>query len=77
MKCHACGADRFRPGQVTETFHIDERIYVVEGIPVEVCDQCGEAIFAAEIAEQVRRLVQGPHETLRELRAEVVAFRAA
>ena len=50
---------------------------MVEGIPIEVCDQCGEAIFAAEIAEQVRRLVQGPHETLRELRAEVVVFRAA
>ena len=77
MKCQVCGRDAFRIAQVTETFRVDERLFVVEGIPAEVCEHCGEPIFAADTAERIRRLIHGPHETLRELRAEVVAFSAA
>jgi HTH-type transcriptional regulator / antitoxin MqsA len=77
MKCQVCGGEKFRVAQVTETFRVNERLFVVEGIPADVCEHCGEALFGAGVAEQVRRLVQGPHETLRVLRAEVVAFRAA
>ena len=77
MKCQVCGGEKFRAAKVSETFRIVEKLFVVEGIPAEVCEQCGEAVFGGDVAEQVRRLIHGPHETVRELRAEVVAFRAA
>jgi YgiT-type zinc finger domain-containing protein len=66
---------QWQPG--VSTLRVDERLFVVEGTPAEACEHCGEAIFGADIAERIRLLIQGPQETLRDLRAKVVAFCAA
>ena len=77
MICDVCGSHGFRNETVSETFRIGDEVFVVEGVPAEVCERCGEATFSAAVAEQVRRLVREPHEAVRILRAEVLDFRAA
>ena len=77
MTCEVCGHTGFHSAQVSKTFTIEGKVMVVEGIPAELCDGCGEANFSAEVAERVRRLVHEPHQPGRVIEAEVLRFDAA
>ena len=77
MTCEVCGHDRFHPASVTRSFTVDDKLYVVEGIPAEVCDRCGAHSFRAEIADRLRRLIHEPHPKGRIIPAEVLEFHAA
>lgn len=57
FKCHVCGGTAAKNEFVSEVFTIDGRRILVEHIPAQVCERCGEPIFSREITEKVRRLV--------------------
>ena len=38
---------------------MDNRRVLVERIPAEVCDRCGEPTFSSETTEKIRNLVRG------------------
>ena len=59
FECHVCGNATARDEYVSEVFTIDGRRVLVEHIPAQVCERCGEAAFSGETAERVRRLVHG------------------
>ncbi len=59
FECHVCGNKTARQEFVSEVFEIDGRRALVEHIPAEVCERCGEATFSRETAERVRRMVHG------------------
>ena len=77
MRCEVCGRTSFRHQRVNKSFTVEDRLVLVEGIPAEVCDHCGEANFDASVAEQVRRLVWEPHQPERIVPTEVLPFHAA
>ena len=77
MTCDVCGHTVFHSAQVSKTFTIEGKVMIVEGIPAELCDACGEASFNADVAERVRRLVHEPHQPTRVIEAEVLQFNAA
>jgi HTH-type transcriptional regulator / antitoxin MqsA len=77
MNCNVCGCEEFRAERVSDTFRCEDRVYIVENIPADVCTRCGEPVFEATVAEQVRRLINGPHQPTRVINAEVLSFRAA
>ena len=66
--CYFCG------GQVVEKiieldFRWQGKLYILEGVPVGVCQQCGEKYFTAEVSQaidqaiksgKVKRLAQVP-----------------
>jgi len=57
FKCHVCGGGAARSEFVSEVFTIDGRRVLVEHIPAQVCERCGEATFSRETTEKIRRLV--------------------
>lgn len=57
FKCDVCGGTAARNEFVSEVFTIDSRRVLVEHIPAQVCERCGEAVFSRETTERVRRLV--------------------
>jgi len=59
FKCHVCGGTAAKNEFVSEVFTIDDRRVLVEHIPAQVCERCGEAVFSRETTEKVRRLVHG------------------
>ena len=71
--CHACGHTTAKSELVSEVFNIGGRRVLVEGIPALVCAHCGEAEFARETTEQIRRLVHGAKPT-RTVALEVFAL---
>ena len=57
FNCHVCGNTTAKSEFVSEVFIIEGRRVLVEHIPAQVCERCGEATFSRETTEQVRHLV--------------------
>ena len=74
FKCHVCGGTEARPELVSEVFSIEERRALVEFIPAQVCNRCGEAAFSSETTEKIRRLVHGAGQPVRTVPLEVFAL---
>jgi HTH-type transcriptional regulator / antitoxin MqsA len=55
--CHICGNTSARNEFVSEVFTINGRRVLVEHIPAQVCERCGEPTLSRETTERVRRLV--------------------
>lgn len=53
MKCIVCNHGETKPGTTTVTFHRDGQTVVVNEVPAEVCENCGEAYVAEDVTEQV------------------------
>lgn len=63
FKCHICGSLAATDEFVSEVFTIDNRRVLVEQVPAQVCDRCGEATFSRETTERIRRLVHDTRPT--------------
>ena len=74
--CHVCGGNTAKPESVSEVFTIDGRQVLVEGIPAQVCERCGEATFARETTEQIRQLVHSTKPPVKTVPLDVFAFAA-
>jgi len=59
FSCHICGGAAARSEFVSEVFAIEGRRVLVENIPAQVCERCGEAAFSRETTERIRQLVHG------------------
>jgi YgiT-type zinc finger domain-containing protein len=59
FSCHVCGSPAAKSEFVSEVFTIEDRRVLVEHIPAQVCERCGEATFSRETTEHIRRLVHG------------------
>jgi HTH-type transcriptional regulator/antitoxin MqsA len=57
FKCHVCGHTAAKSEFVSEVFNVEGRRVLVEHIPAQVCERCGEAVFSRETTEKIRRLV--------------------
>jgi HTH-type transcriptional regulator/antitoxin MqsA len=74
FKCHICGNTTAKSDFVNEVFTVEERQVLVERIPAQVCERCGEATFSRETTEKIRRLVHGAGQPVRTVPLEVFAF---
>ena len=74
FKCHVCGGTAAREDLVSEVFTVDGRRALVERIPAEVCERCGEATFSSATTEKVRRLVHGEGRPVRTVPMDVFAL---
>jgi len=59
FSCHVCGGAAARSEFVSEVFDIEGRRALVEHIPAQVCEHCGEPTFSRETTERIRQLVHG------------------
>lgn len=74
FKCHVCGGIAAREDLVSEVFTVDGRRVLVERIPAQVCERCGEATFSRVTTEKVRRLVHGEGRPVRTVALDVFAM---
>ncbi len=74
FNCHVCGNKTARSELTNEIFTIDGRRVLVEGIPAQVCERCGEAVFSRETTEKIRQLVHGAGRPVRTVPLEVFAL---
>jgi HTH-type transcriptional regulator / antitoxin MqsA len=72
--CHVCGSAKSRLEQVSEVFHIEGRVVLVEQIPARVCEQCGEVTFSRETTEKVRLVLHSEAQPTRTVQMPVFAY---
>jgi YgiT-type zinc finger domain-containing protein len=56
MNCIVCGHGDTHPGTTTVTFHRDGKTLVVNEVPAEVCENCGEAYVAEDVTADLLRI---------------------
>ena len=74
FRCHVCGNTTAKSDFVSEVFVIDGRRVLVEHIPAQICERCGEATFSRETTERVRRLVHGEGQPAKTVPLDVFAL---
>jgi HTH-type transcriptional regulator / antitoxin MqsA len=50
------------------------RLYIVENVPAEICQECGERYFSATTLDNIDRMLAGKHKVKKTLQVEVVSF---
>ena len=71
---HVCGNTSAKSDFVNEIFTVEGKRMLVEQIPAQVCERCGEATFSRETTEKIRQLVHGAGQPVRTVPLEVFAF---
>jgi len=56
MNCIVCHHGDTRPGTTTVTFHRDGRTLVVNEVPADVCENCGEPYIAEDVTAELLRI---------------------
>jgi len=58
MTCIICHQGETRPGTTTVTFSRDGFTLVVQNVPADVCENCGEAYLDAAATEELLHLAR-------------------
>jgi len=55
-------------------FRWEGRLYVIKNVPIEVCVQCGERYYSAEVSKKIDDLVQSGREPAQTIKVPVLEF---
>jgi YgiT-type zinc finger domain-containing protein len=75
MTCLACKHGTLKPGTTTVTVERASTTIVIQGVPADVCDTCGEDYLEASIATALEEVLG--RATASGVRFEVRAYAAA
>jgi HTH-type transcriptional regulator / antitoxin MqsA len=74
FKCHVCNSEKYHPENISETFQIDGKFYLVENIPAAICSQCGEISFSRQTTERIRVMLHGQAQPIKAIFMDVYAY---
>lgn len=74
FECHVCGATESHQELMSEVFIVDGRHVLIEQIPAQVCNRCGEVTFSRATTERVRQIVHGKTKPIGVAKMDVFAF---
>ena len=74
FKCHVCNSNKSHVENISETFQIDGKFYLVENIPATVCSQCGETVFSRQTTERIRLMLHGDTQPIESISLDVYAY---
>ena len=71
MICEFCGGET-RKKKVKKQHWLRGRLYIVERVEAEVCEECGERYFHAITLDEIDRYLSTEHDVKERLNVEVV-----
>ncbi|MEK7448494.1 MAG: type II toxin-antitoxin system MqsA family antitoxin [Planctomycetota bacterium] len=73
MKCDLCGGKVL--SELTDyTIFYERRWIIVEHVPANVCQQCGEKLFAPETVEQLQKIIWEHRKPIKKIETPVYEF---
>lgn len=72
MTCEFCGGET-RLRQVWKHHWHQGRLYLVENVDAEVCQECGERYYHAAVLDRIDTLIEGDHPVKEVLSVEVLS----
>ena len=61
----------------TVDFRWGDDLKIIEQVPAQVCEQCGEKYFQAQVYKDLERLVQHPAKVIRHRSVDVLQYSTA
>jgi len=55
--CYFCGGEVVE-AVIEHEYRWKGQLYIIEGVPVGICPQCGEKYFTAPVSEAIDRIVE-------------------
>jgi YgiT-type zinc finger domain-containing protein len=71
MICEFCGGQTTTK-KIRKNHWLHGKLYILENVEAEVCIECGERYYHAEILDSIDRLLEGEHPVKDKLQVEVV-----
>ena len=57
MSCDVCTAGERRPRLIRYSLSMADRLILVDHVPAEVCDRCGEVTLSPDVVERLQQTV--------------------
>jgi len=73
MICEFCGAGTTKK-KVRKQHWLGGKLYLVENVEAEVCNECGERYFHAKTLDAIDRLLRSKHDVKASLQVEVISL---
>ena len=63
MKCTIQGCSgEYENKLIVKSFKRNDKIFVLDGIPAEVCTVCGDILIRPDTLSKVEKMIAGPHD---------------
>jgi len=72
-RCYFCKG-KMLEDKVRVDFRWGDELLVIEDVPAEVCQQCGEKYFSSETYKAVEKLAKSKSKPIRHIMVEVIKF---
>ena len=76
MKCVFCSGET-KKMTVTFSYEEENRYFLVEHVPAEVCDQCGEKTYSPEVTAELLKFAKDKFKPAKKLEVPVFDFAEA
>ncbi len=73
MICEFCDRDTIKK-KIKKTHWIHGKLYIVENVEAEVCQECGERYFHATVLDKIDNHLNTDHKVKEHIDVEVVAM---
>lgn len=57
MKCQVCSS-KMKLKHIDHDLWLGKKLFVIKGVPAEVCAQCGETVFTPQVTERILSTVK-------------------
>ena len=77
MVCEVCGKKGAKIRRVTRTFGKGKTAFLIEGVPIVSCPNCGESYLTASTLREIERIRQHRRQLTKARRVPVATFGGA
>ena len=75
MNCDVCAIGERQSQLIQYTSTIEGRLVLVEHVPADVCDRCGEVSFSPDVVDRLQQVVRQKEPPARVIETPVYEFR--
>ena len=70
--CHFCGNKNFKDNKVQYTYKRDNKYMIIDDVPCEQCEYCGEQYFEASVLKNIEAEFEVVHTKGKKVKKKVV-----
>ena len=75
MTCDVCAIGERQPQLIRYSSTMNDRLVLIEHVPADVCDRCGEVTFSPDVVERLQQVVWQQESPSRVIETPVYEFR--
>ena len=72
VKCESCNSNTLLR-KVRKQHWFKGRLYIIQNVEAEVCEECGERYFHASTLDKIDEMISGEHDVMEVLSVEVLS----